>query len=662
MENVGSINEGSGVPLYSEVSASGMGASLVFSHLDYSVNVAAGLKAKVTCKKQWKQLLYDVMGYAPAGRMIALMGATGAGKTTLLDVLAQRKTGGSMSGHIIVDGNFKDKYYNRLVGYVEQSNIFLPTLTVRETLQYSALMRLRATIPHTEKLRRVEETIDQLHLRDVADRMVGMPESGGLSMELRKKLSIAVELVAEPSIFFLDEPTSGLDSQAASSVMETARIVANTGVPVICTIHQPSADLFYLFDWLLLLRPGGQTNYFGPLGEKGRTVLDFFRRHGLHCSEDKNPADFVLECSGAGIGPREDDPSVGFAIPEDFDCDATWLNSTEFQALVEKMDEMTNEAEMNKTETKRSGNSPTGFTSPYSVSMPKQIMLSVKRSFMNKYRQPTVIRSYFLMYLIMSLILGTLYFQLDLFQSDARNRVALIYFCIVFCALGAITAIPGIILQRAVYYREKPSFLRPFAYFVAQVIAEIPLVLISVFVFGSIVYSLCLTGTGAYDDPFVRYLFFVSVYTLTTFTCTAYAMMVASGVATTEVANTIVGVSSSMFSLFAGFIIPKGSIPKFWLPLHYLSYYKYPLEALSINQMVGLSFKCHDNEYVYVKVGNTYMSYCPIQDGGDFLAQHFTMNTTYAWAGGDVAVLAAYLLIFIAFTFFGIRFINHLKR
>merc|ERR1711862_529712 len=125
--------------------------------------------------------------------------------------------------------------------------------------------------------------------------------------------------------------------------------------------------------------------------------------------------------------------------------------------------------------------------------------------------------------------------QLDLFQSDARNRVALIYFFIVFCAIGAITSIPGIILQRAVYYRERPSFLRPFAYFIAQVLAEIPLVLISVFVFGSIVYSMCLSGSGGYGDPFSRYLFFIAVYTLTTFTCTAYAMMVASGVATTEV-------------------------------------------------------------------------------------------------------------------------------
>jgi len=656
----GVVGDSNGIPLYSEVEASNMGASLVFSHLNYSVNIAAGLD-KIKGKKKWKQLLFDVMGYAPAGRMIALMGATGAGKTTLLDVLAQRKTGGKMEGDIIVNGNFKDHYYNRLVGYVEQSNVFLPTLTVRETLQYSALMRLRATIPHTEKLRRVEETIDQLHLRDVADRMVGMPETGGLSMELRKKLSIAVELVAEPAIFFLDEPTSGLDSQAAASVMETARIVANTGVPVICTIHQPSAALFYLFDWLLLLRPGGQTIYFGPLGEKARTVLDFFRRHGLHCSEEKNPADFVLECSGAGIGPREDDPSVGFAIPEDFDCDATWLNSTEFQALVEKMDEMTNEAEMNKTETKRSGASPTGYNSPYSVSLPRQIALSVKRSFMNKYRQPTVIRSFFLMYFVMGLILGTLYFQLDTFQTGARNRVALIYFCIVFCALGAITSIPGIILQRAVYYREKPSFLRPFAYFLAQILAEIPLVLITVSVFGSMVYLMCMTNSG-FDHPGGHYLFFLAVYVMAAFSCTFYAMAVASCVATTEVANTIVGVSTSMFSLFAGFIIPKESIPPYWRWLHYLSYYKYPLEALSINQMVGLTFECQEDEYVYVRVGQTFMTYCPIQSGTDFLANHFTMNTTYEYAGLDVAAIGLFSLFFIAITFLGIRFINHLKR
>jgi len=316
---------------------------------------------------------------------------------------------------------------------------------------------------------------------------------------------------------------------------------------------------------------------------------------------------------------------------------------------------------MNKTETKRSGNSPTGYSSPYSVGMFRQTALSVKRSFMNKYRQPTVIRSFFLMYFVMALILGTLYFQLDTYQTGARNRVALIYFCIVFCALGAITSIPGVILQRAVYYREKPSFLRPFAYFLAQILAEIPLVLITVAAFGTIVYSMCMTNSN-FDDGFLHFLFFIVVYVMAAFSCTFYAMAVASCVATTEVANTIVGVSTSMFSLFAGFIIPKESIPLYWRWLHYLSYYKYPLEALSINQMVGLSFNCTQDEYVYVKVGETYMSYCPIQSGTDFLANHFTMNTTYYYAGLDVAAIALFSLFFITITFLGIRFINHLKR
>jgi len=544
-----------------------------------------------------------------------------------------------------------------LVGYVEQSNVFLPTLSVRETLRYSALMRLRADIPKNEKIRRVEDVIDQLHLRDVADRLVGSPETGGLSMELRKKLSIAAELVAEPSIFFLDEPTSGLDSQAAAAVMETARIVANTGVPVICTIHQPSADLFYLFDWLLLLRPGGQTIYFGPLGEKGRTVLDFFGRHGLRCDEGKNPADFVLECSGAGIGNREDDPDVGFNIPDDFDCDSTWLNSPEYQSLVEKMEEMVLEASQNDSKI-TGGGSPSGFDSPYAVSLPAQIALTVKRSFLNKYRQPTVIRSYFMMYLIMALILGTLYWNLQFDQSGARNRVSLIYFCIVFSALGAISAIPGVIIQRAVYYREKPSFLRPFAYFLAQVLAEVPLVVVSVMVFGIIVYFCCNLNL----QEFYRPLIFLTIYLLTCFTCTAYAMMVASAVATTEVANTIVGVSSSIFSLFAGFIIPKGSIPVYWIWLHYLSYYKYPLEALSINEMVGLNFTCLPDQDVYVPVNNTYVAYCPIQNGTDFLAQYFTMNTTYKAVAADSAVLFGYFIFFILMIYVGIKWINHLKR
>ena len=564
------------------------GSSLAFNQLYYSVNLNSGLIGKLK-KKNFKTLLTNISGYVPAGRMIALMGATGAGKTTLLDVLAQRKTGGNLKGDIIVNGKLKDRYYNRLVGYVEQTNVFLPTLTVKETLEYSALMRLPIDLPAKERIQRVDDVLDQLSLIHVANSYVGTPESGGLSMELRKKLSIAVELVAEPAIFFLDEPTTGLDSQAAASVMETARIVSNTGVPVICTIHQPSADLFYLFDWLLLLRPGGHTVYFGPLGERGSEVLDYFKNFGIDCPVNKNPAEFVLECSGAGFSRSQSTVNVSTpsfnieeeeeeiesleispqssnitVIPKSFNSDKAWNDSEEAKELSKIVEEAHQSAIANSSEKSQ-------FNSSYAVPIHTQLFLSIKRSLKNKYRQTTVVRSYIGMYLIMALILGSLYWQLGYDQAGARNRVALIYFCIVFAALGAIATIPGVILQRAVYYREKPSFLRPFAYFVSQIIAEIPLISFSVGLFAILVYLM--TGLNLSDDG-GRLLFFVGVYSLSAFTSTAYAMMVASSVATTEVANTIVGISSSIFSLFAGFIIPKGSIPKIWIWMHYLSFYK----------------------------------------------------------------------------------------
>lgn len=634
------------------------GSSLAFYRLNYTVDVASGIIKKIKRVKEWKQLLFDVFGYVPSGRMIALMGATGAGKTTLLDVLARRKTGGVMTGHILVNGNFIDKFYNRLVGYVEQTNVFLPTLTVRETVQYSADMRLPEGTPDYERVQLVDDTLSRLGMDAVQHRMVGDPETGGLSMELRKKLSIAVELASGPEIFFLDEPTTGLDSQAAKRVMETARVVANTGVPVICTIHQPSADLFYLFDWLLLLRPGGHTIYFGPLGEKGKTVISFFERHGLYCDPAKNPADFVLECSGAGIGKREDDPEVGFNIPDDFDNDAVWLNSPEHDTIDQKLSQVVEEAATKKT---FDGVSATGHTSEYAVSLGGQIKLSMRRAFMNKYRQPQVVRAYLGSYIFMSIILGTLYWQMPLDQTGARNRVSLMYFCIAFSSLGAISSIPGLVLQRAVYYRERPAFLRPLAYFIAMVTAEVPLVLVSVTIFSVVIYF----ATGLNLDLFgLHFLIFLVVYALSALTCTFYAMMVASAVATTEVANTIVGVTSSIFSLFAGFMIPKESIPPYWRWLHYLSYFKYPLEALSINEIASQNFTCSDGGEVpiYNHYTDSYNYYCPITDGANFLSGYFTMNTQPYWIAIDTSVLIFYLMVFTVLIYVGIKFINHLKR
>ena len=113
---------------------------------------------------------------------------------------------------------------------------------------------------------------------------------GSLGVEHRKRTTIAVELVAKPSLIFLDEPTSGLDSQSAWGITSFLRELADAGQAIVCTIHQPSAELFQVFDRLLLLRKGGQTVYFGDIGPRSAVMIDYFERNGARkCSDDENP-------------------------------------------------------------------------------------------------------------------------------------------------------------------------------------------------------------------------------------------------------------------------------------------------------------------------------------------------------------------------------------
>ena len=127
-----------------------------------------------------------------------------------------------------------------------------------------------------------------------------------MSFEQRKRVSIAVELAANPSIMFLDEPTTGLDSKSAEVVIRNIRTIANSGRTVVCTIHQPSPSVFYSFDKLLLLQRGGRVAYFGDIGENGNAVVKYFESlpHGIPLEMGKNPATWMLECVSAGTSKR----------------------------------------------------------------------------------------------------------------------------------------------------------------------------------------------------------------------------------------------------------------------------------------------------------------------------------------------------------------------
>ncbi|TDL14894.1 P-loop containing nucleoside triphosphate hydrolase protein [Rickenella mellea] len=250
----------------------------------------------IKIKGKPRRLLDHVDGWVKPGTLTALMGASGAGKTTLLDTLANRVTVGVVSGKMLIDGHERDSSFQRNTGYAQQQDLHLPTSTVREALMFSARLRQSRTIPDSEKAAYVEEVIHLLEMEKYADAVVGVTGEG-LNVEQRKRLTIGVELVAKPGLLlFLDEPTSGLDSQTAWSICTLLRKLANNGQAILCTIHQPSAILFQSFDRLLLLQHGGQTVYYGDIGENSSTLINYFESQGAEtCPPKANPAEWMLK-------------------------------------------------------------------------------------------------------------------------------------------------------------------------------------------------------------------------------------------------------------------------------------------------------------------------------------------------------------------------------
>ena len=171
-----------------------------------------------------------------------------------------------------MNGEERGADFQHLAGYVEQFDSLYPWSTIKETLHFSGRLRLPTDVSDDELNRKVDKTLRTLGLTHLQHEVIGGAEMGGVSQEVRKKVTIGVELMLEPELLFLDEPTTGLDSAAAFAVMSTVRQLAKK-IAVICTIHQPSAEIVLMFDWLLLMRPGGEVVYFNPV----KKLPDFFK-------------------------------------------------------------------------------------------------------------------------------------------------------------------------------------------------------------------------------------------------------------------------------------------------------------------------------------------------------------------------------------------------
>ncbi|KKF95265.1 ABC transporter G family member 11 [Ceratocystis platani] len=521
-----------------------------------------------------RKLLDKVSGWVEPGTLGALMGTSGAGKTTLMDVLAQRKTAGVITGSVLVDGRELPVSFQRSAGYCEQFDVHEPLTTVREALEFSALMRQNRNTPDHEKLAYVDTVLDLLELRELEHFLIGEP-GAGLSIEQRKRVSIGVELVAKPSILiFLDEPTSGLDGQSAYNTLRFLRKLTAAGQAVLCTIHQPSAQLFAQFDTLLLLTRGGKTVYQGPIGPNGATMVEYFTRHGVDCPAGANPAEFMIDVVSGSMGHGQD-------------WNQLWLDSPERVATMEKLDMLIETAAAKPPGTVDDGHE-------FAVSMSTQTRLVTQRMNTSLYRNTDYVMNKFMLHLMSGLFNGFTFWKIGDSTADLQNAIFAIFnFC--FVAPGVIAQLQPLFIGRRDIFevREKKAKIYHWAPFVTGlIVSELPYLVISGFL-----YFVAFYWTVGFPSAANRAGGTFVVMILYEFLYTGIGQFIAAYAPNTVFASLLNPVIISNMVYFCGVLVPYSSLQKFWRYwVYYLDPFNYVIGSMSVFALDGKVVNCKESE------------------------------------------------------------------
>ncbi|KAJ2757472.1 hypothetical protein H4S06_003170 [Coemansia sp. BCRC 34490] len=525
---------------------------LSWSDISYDIPVKDGVR----------RLLHNVSGSIYPGEVVAIMGASGAGKTTLLNVLSGRVQGGKLFGDIKFNGAKRNPHtFKRMLAYVEQDDLMHSTLTVEETLSISAKLRLpNSKYTDQDKKQRVEEVMRQLRLSHIANSRIGGGGKRGISGGERKRVSIGVELVTEPSLLVLDEPSSGLDSSSAEMVVQLTKDMAHErNLCTLMTIHQPSAEMVAQFDKLILLSQG-KLVYMGPADQ----ALQYFEKLG-YPSTNPNPANFYIDLMtidfASSAATKESETRVQSLV----DCYAEF-NRNGSKLLVNKSSSPESETAENannnssginihnskEAETPSDSNlAPSSSSSSHRGSVyyesytspdkditnetanivlheatPRNSWISetrvlLKRNLLLNQRNRSLIYAALFQSIMMTIFTGFVFFQMKTDQSSVQNRVGIMVVILIQITFPVtFPVMTNVMLNRSILMRERSSSsYRMSSYFVAHALSFVPLTVIPLSVMFTGVYFIAHFQYSAAKyfialavTPVLRWIKYICIY------------------------------------------------------------------------------------------------------------------------------------------------------
>ncbi|XP_075854854.1 broad substrate specificity ATP-binding cassette transporter ABCG2 [Microcebus murinus] len=580
-----SQNNTNGVPgtTSSDLKTCSEGAVLSFHDISYRVKVKSGLLRGRKIVE--KEILSNINGIMKPG-LNAILGPTGGGKSSLLDVLAARKDPHGLYGDVLINGAPRPANFKCNSGYVVQDDVVMGTLTVRENLQFSAALRLPTTMTNHEKNERINKVIHELGLNKVADSKVGTQFIRGVSGGERKRTSIGMELITDPSILFLDEPTTGLDSSTANAVLLLLKRMSKQGRTIIFSIHQPRYSIFKLFDTLTLLA-AGRLMFHGP----AQQALEYFASAGYQCEPYNNPADFFLDVING------DSTAVTLNREENnHEATETIEPSKRDTPIIEKLAEFyvnssfcgETKAELDQLAMTQKKKKSTVFKDiTYATSFCHQLRWISRRSFKNLLGNPQASIAQIIVTIILGLVIGAIYFGLKNDTSGIQNRAGVLFFLTTNQCFSSVSAVELFVVEKKLFIHEYISgYYRVSSYFFGKLLSDLlPMRMLPSIIFTSITYFML----GLRPDASA---FFIMMFTLmmVAYSASSMALAIAAGQSVVSIATLLMTISFVFMMIFSGLLVNLTTIASWLSWLQYFSIPRYGFTALQHNEFLGLNF------------------------------------------------------------------------